>query len=117
MTSCIYCDARSDAPLCEECRDVLDAHRFARRAAPRKVSEPFHLADFMSLARACAAEYGLPVSDMLARPRGDRATFSARVKLYEAMWGKGLTVIEIGRWCGRDHSTVSSALKAVRAKG
>jgi chromosomal replication initiation ATPase DnaA len=45
-----------------------------------------------------------------ARDPKDHAAAAARTVIYQALRGDGFTVTQIGRWFGRHHTTVISAL-------
>jgi chromosomal replication initiation ATPase DnaA len=55
-------------------------------------------------------ETGFPVETLLGRSRF-RTVAAARARLFQELRATGLSYPEIGRFCGRDHTTVMSALR------
>jgi hypothetical protein len=56
-----------------------------------------------------AAEHDIAVDALLSRSRKP-TLHAARCKLYRRLSGDGFNSIQIGRWVGRDPSTVRAAL-------
>ncbi len=107
--TCIYCDARTDSPLCETCIETLNRYRGVRRSVPRVVQEPFKLEEFIALVYDVAAKYELTPVTLLKHSNGTkspRITTNARAALFGAMRARGLTLGEIGAWVKRERSSV-----------
>jgi chromosomal replication initiation ATPase DnaA len=83
-----------------------------RNAVLRVQHQPF---DPRRLAEAIAARWGLTRGAMLApTPKGSAPqgnALEARRELYAELRSRGWSYPEIGRFCGRDHTTVLYALR------
>jgi chromosomal replication initiation ATPase DnaA len=71
------------------------------------MSDPF---DPQVTATQIASRYGLTVEQLRGRILRSEV-MAARRELYTAMRSAGWTYSAIGRWIGRDHSTVSVAMR------
>jgi chromosomal replication initiation ATPase DnaA len=66
--------------------------------------------EFWAVAHAVCDEYGVKVSAMSAPTRGNALICEARDMLCLIAHGRGYSQPQIGRWLGRDHSSVGAAI-------
>ncbi|WP_437958567.1 helix-turn-helix domain-containing protein [Sorangium sp. So ce119] len=65
----------------------------------------------MPLVRAVARDHGVKAIDLLSQERG-RALHAARCRLWGILAARyNMSSVEIGRLCGRDHTSVLAALR------
>lgn len=75
------------------------------------MQRPLTLDRFHAACGAVAAACGVPPADLLLHTRTPYAT-RARLVLYAALHSAGWAYSDIGRRCGRDHSTVMNGVKS-----
>jgi hypothetical protein len=115
---CIYCDARSDVPLCEECSAILDRYRH-HVVEKRTLPAPFGVNEFVALLQTVCAEYNVQPTAVLTHARGrngPRDVVAARHTLYRRMRDHELTLQTMGAWVMRERSTLWHALHARKAR-